>query len=282
MKGPWEYYDYGYDPYIPITSGRKKFSSDVLLRNSLLQSVYQKSFLSIVKEIRDAIGPWKTVWGVKLDGSIVTWELYFYSYRNKDWRRTLTSLSRVLRLYFKIPAFVEMSLECQPYFMFSVDLSDDIFRSKKIDSVHLYMYGRLGMPQGNSYFCDHEGMHFENHYNFFRMPQEIRQFIHQVKYSVVLGQDSVSFLKHGLVRQLMPCYRICVAHKKDKEGIYFSRVNVVQLLYFLEHFSYPGHIVDFIRYHKEKLGHLLYDVAFDCTLGPQGPIFGKSSYYGVF
>jgi hypothetical protein len=80
----------------------------------------------------------------------------------------------------------------------------------------------------------------------------------------------------------MPCQVLFIAYKKNKDGIYFSRVKVDQLLCFLEYFSYPGYIVNFIRTHKEQLDHLLYDVAFDCAIGPKGLIFGKSSYYGVF
>lgn len=282
MKKIWKYYDYCHKPYMPVTSPRGRLSSDVLLQNSLLQSPCRKPFELIIKKIRDAIGPWNTVWGVKLDRNTVIWELYFYNRRIKDPRMTIASVLKVLRSHFKIPAFVDIDIESQPYFMFSVDLSDDIFRSQQIDGVHLYTGGRSGIFQGNSYYWGYDGMLFENHYDFFHMPREMAQFIDKVKQSVFLAKDNVSFLAHDLVRQLMPCHTICVAHKKNKDGIYFSRVNVDQLLYFLENFSYPAHITDFCRSHKEKLDHLLYDVAFDCTLGPKGPIFSKSSYYSIF
>jgi hypothetical protein len=222
------------------------------------------------------------VWGVKLENSTLTWELYFYNQRVMDPRMTVEGLLKLLHSYFKIPAFVEIGIERQPYRMFSIDLSDDIFRSKQINNVHLYMQGRPGIYEGNSYYWGYDGMHFENHIEFFRMPQEVGQFIRKIKHSVFLTKDSVSFLKHDLIRELMPCHRICFAHKRNKDCIYFSRVNVDQLLYFLEHFSYPNHMADFIRSHKEKLDHLLYDVAVECTLGTKGFVFCKSSYYGVF
>ena len=282
IKRTWKYYDYCHNSYTPIISPRGKLSSEVLLENSFLPSVHQKTFLSIIKKIRDAIGPWNTVCGVKLDRSTITWELYFYNNRRMDPRKTVTNIVKILRSYFEIPVFKNAGIETQPYFMFSVDLSDGIFRSKQIDSVHLYMEGRSGVSQGNSYYWGYDGMCFENHYDFYLMPQEAKQFIYKIKQSAILAKDSVSFLKHGLVRQLMLCHKICVAHKKDKDGIYFSRVNIGQLLCFLEYFSYPNHIVDFIRTHQEKLDHLLYDVAFDCTLGPKGFVFGKSSYYSIF
>ena len=267
---------------MPITSPRGKYSSDIFLKQLLFQSPYQKSFLLIIKKIRDAIGPWNTVWGVKLDRGTLTWELYFYNHCAMDSRMARISLFNVFRSYFKIPAFVEIDIEHQPYLMFSVDLSDDVLRSKQIDSVHLYMNGWEGVSQGNSYYWGGDGVFFENHYDFFYMPQETQQLVGKVKNSIVLAKDWASFLKHDLVRKLMPCYKICVAHKKNKDGVYFSRVNVAQLLYFLEYFSYPVHIVDFIKSHQKKLDHLLYDVAFDCTGGPLGPVFSKGSFYGVF
>ncbi|MDP2653392.1 MAG: hypothetical protein Q8Q08_05105 [Candidatus Omnitrophota bacterium] len=282
MKKIWKYYDYCHNPYMPIDSPRGRLSSDSLLYNSLLHSACQKAFRSIIKKIRDAIGSWNTVWGVKWGCNALTWELYFYNHRVRNPRKTAPNLLKVLRSYFHVPPFVEIDIKHQPYFMFSVDLSDDIFGFKQIDGVHLYTEGRPGISQGNSYYWGHDGMYFENHYDFFRMPKETESFVHKVGHSLVLGKNRGSVLGHSLVRQLMPCYTICVAHKKNNDGIYFSRVNVDQLLYFLEHFSYPAHIVDFVRSRKEKLDHLLYDVAFDCALGPQGPVFSKSSYYSVF
>jgi hypothetical protein len=195
---------------------------------------------------------------------------------------TVTNILKVLSPYFKIPAFMTSRIDAQPYFVFSIDFNDDVFRARSIGSVHLYIQENREVHQGNSCHWGHDGMYGENGYVFFQIPQEKKQFINEVKHSSIWGPESEFFLKHEVVRHLMPCYKICVAHKKGKDGIYFSRVNVDQLLYFLKYFSYPDHIVDFVGSHKGKLDHLLYAVAFDCSLGSKGLEFGKSSYYGVF
>ena len=282
MKKSWEYYDYCHNSYVPVISPHGKLSSNVLLENSLMQSVNQKFFLSIIKRIKTAVGPWNTVWGIKLDGKNIEWELYFYNYGRKDPRLTATRILKVLRSFFKIPVFADIGIESQPYFTFSVDLPEGVLKTKQMGGVHLYTEGRDQVSQGNSYYWGSEGLSFENHYDFFRMPQEARLFVHKVKQSIFLAKDSTAFLKHDLVKRLCPCHKICVAHKKNKEGLYFSRVNVGQLLYFLEFFAYPQPIVNFVKTNEKRLDHLLYDVAFDCTLGPQGIVFGKSSYYNVF
>lgn len=282
MKKLWKYYDYGFDPYDPIAPVQGKLSSEDLLYNSLQASAYQKTFLLLVRRIKDAIGSWKTVWGVKLGRFNVTWEFYFYNHRDWDSRRTVECLLKVFRSCFKMSEFVDIGIEHQPYFMFSVDLSDKVFESNRIDGIHLYTQGRKGIFQGNSYYWGHRGIELENHYDFYLVREETNQFIDKLKQSVVFGKYVDAFLQHELVRQLLPCYRICVANKRKTDAIYFSRVNVSQLIFFLEYFSYPGHIIDFVVSREKKLNHLLYDVAFDCIFSSRGPVFCKSSYYGIF
>lgn len=282
MKKNWKYYDYCHNPYVPIRPVVDKSSSDLIFKNSLQQSPYQKDLLTIMNKLRDSLGPWSTVWGVKWDRKNITWELYFYDNGRKDPCKKVENVLKTLRSYFKIPEFKDIGIAKQSYFMFSIDFSDSILKSRQIKNVHLYMEGRSGVSQGNSYCWGPDGIVFENYYDFYLMPQEAKQLIYKIKQSIFLGPNSLSFLKMDLVRKLMSCHKICVAHKKNTDGVYFSRVNVDQLLYFLEYFSYPNYIVDFVKSHKNKLDHLLYDVAVDFFLGPKGPIFSKSSYYNVF
>lgn len=278
----WKYYDYAYQAYTPIASCRGKLSSDVLLYNSFSQSPCKKAFLSLVKKIKTKIGSWNTVWGAKLEKGVMTWELYFYDHGIKNPRMTATNVLKVMWPYFKSSAFSKDGIERQPYFMFSLDLSDDIFQSRLIEGVHLYMSGRLGVFQGNSYHWNRDGCILENHYDFYKMPAEAKAFVHKIRQSFVLAPKSASFLKNDLVSRLMDCGTVCVANKRNREGVYFSRVNIEQLVFFLKWFSYPDHIVDFVSSQKRKLDHMLYDVAFDCAPGPEGIVFGKSSYYSIF
>ncbi len=279
-KQTWAYYDFFHHPYKPLFLPRHKFSSDVLLHNSLMLCDDHGCFLALVDKIRSAVGPWNTVWGVKLNQGEISWELYFYNRQFSNWPLTVKGLLKALQSYFKIPAFVKKSIECEPYFMFSIDLNKDIFKSKRIEGVHLYTEDPTGAVDGNCHYWAGERTYLENSYHLFRMPRRTKQFINQVK--DVSEKYYIPLLKHHLVRKLLACHQTGVARKKDKNGIYFSRVDIDQLLYFLEYFTYPDHILDFIRLHKDKLDHLLYDVAFDCTLSSKGIAYGKSSYYSVF
>ena len=64
--------------------------------------------------------------------------------------------------------------------------------------------------------------------------------------------------------------------------VYFSGVNVDQLLVFLNRLAYPAEIIRFVQENRGKLDHLLYDVGFDYVARGAGLEFVKSGYYGVF
>ena len=64
--------------------------------------------------------------------------------------------------------------------------------------------------------------------------------------------------------------------------VYFSGVNVRQLLWFLERFSYPRPTVAFVETNRANLDHLLFDVGFDYRMEGNSLAVLKSGYYGVF
>ncbi len=277
-----KYYDYCHEAYEPLTACRKKLSSDRLFYNSLEGSSDRKAFLRLFKKIRQEVGPWNTVWGVKWARGQISWELYFYNHGIKDSPVSVTHLLRILSSYFKVLSFKAIDVERIPYFMVSVDLGDDVFQMKAINGIHLYTPGRQGVLQGASYHLIQGGCVFENHYDFYHIPAEEEQLVYHVRQNLILSSGNAAILRHVLVKALMRCGRICVAHKKEREGLYFSRVNVRQLIVFLEWFGYPEHIVSFFREQQARLDHLLYDVAFDCALRAGKLVFDKSSYYSVF
>ena len=282
MAKIWKYYDYAYKTYRPIASCQGKILSDALLYNSFSQSPCQKQFLSLIKKIKNAIGPWNTVWGVKFEKGKMSWELYFYDHGRRNPNITVTRLLKIIRPDLKTPVFKGIDIERQPYFMFSMNLSEDVFKNREFEGVRLYTRGRWKTAQGNSYYWNRDGCVLENLYNTYKIPAETVEWAHTLKHSFVFAPYLVEFLKSDLVRQLMVCGKISMACKRDKEGIYFSRVNIEQLLFFLKYFSYPDYVTGFISSQKQKLDHLLFDVAFDCALGPKGIVFGKSSYHGGF
>jgi hypothetical protein len=64
--------------------------------------------------------------------------------------------------------------------------------------------------------------------------------------------------------------------------VYFSGVDVNQLQWFLERFSYPRPIVEFVATNRDNLDHLLFDVGVDYRMEEDALVVFKSGYYGVF
>ncbi len=78
------------------------------------------------------------------------------------------------------------------------------------------------------------------------------------------------------------CKTIVVANKKHNEGIYFSGIDVDQLLFFLRRMEYPADIISFIEDERAGLDHLQYDVGLDYRMRDGKLEWLKSAYYGVF
>jgi hypothetical protein len=81
---------------------------------------------------------------------------------------------------------------------------------------------------------------------------------------------------------LRRCKTICVANKQTHDCVYFSGVDVHQLIHFLERLNYPQPVVEFVRGNARRLDHLLFDVGFDYRMEGGRLQILKSGYYGVF
>ncbi len=73
-----------------------------------------------------------------------------------------------------------------------------------------------------------------------------------------------------------------MANKPVSDSVYFSRINVDQLIFFLKKMSYPGELVSFVEENKSNLDHLLYDVGIDYRMDGNDLVILKSAYYGIF
>lgn len=94
--------------------------------------------------------------------------------------------------------------------------------------------------------------------------------------STEIGLDRI------LWSELRDCEVIVVANKQENDAIYFSRINVDQLIYFLKRLKYHSELISFVEENRSKLDHLLYDVGFDYRMEGKGLSILKSAYYNVF
>ena len=71
----------------PPAQAEDKFRSVNLLFHSFDHAAIDPRAFDVVEAIRDAIGPFQTVFGVKLIDGRLAWEFYFYDYARRRRRR---------------------------------------------------------------------------------------------------------------------------------------------------------------------------------------------------
>jgi hypothetical protein len=275
-----KYLNYCLWPYKPVAAVTEKFRSINLLLQSFEVAGLDQQAWRIIELIRDAIGPFRTVWGTKLQGDHLAWEFYFYDYKR---RQREVSITRVLKAIEPLVTCDVQPCEHLPYFMFSLDIDSDLgIRKRKLPEVHMYI-GNPGstVSSGIAYAVRSEETVLENFYFFFDAKKQVGEILEKISCSVHSDSSRIN-PDHILIPELRHCRTVCIANKQHNDTIYFSEVNVDQLLFFLNMLDYPVEIVHFVETNRHKLDHLLYDVGFDYISHGDKPQILKSGYYGVF
>jgi hypothetical protein len=266
--------------YAPARAAEDKFRSINLLLHSFELARVDERAYEIVDAIREAIGPFRTVFGVKLLQGRLAWEFYFYDYARRERE---VSISRVLEAIRPLVRCDVRPTETLPYFMFSLDLDADLAAGRRdLDVVHMYV-GNPGstVSSGIAYAVRTSGVTLENFYFFFDGERQLNEAAGKICSSAHFDDTRLP-IEAVLVPQLRRCKTLCVANKQTHDCIYFSGVDVSQLIYFLERLAYPSPVVAFVREHAPRLDHLLFDVGFDYRMEDGRLRILKSGYYGVF
>jgi len=239
-----------------------------------------KKAFHLIQAIRDGIGPFRTIWGIKKIGDHIAWEFYFYDYERRERKISVTRLLKVLEPFVRSDLRINENIN---YFMFSMDIDDNILSgSRKIEEIHLYL-GNPGssVSSGICYSLTDERTRLENFYFFFNRRKDYEDILGKIACSAHLDSTAVG-IDQIIWPELKSCRTIVVANKQENDSIYFSGLDIEQLLFFLNKMAYPKALVSFIEENKSDLDHLLYDVGFDYRMEEKKLIIPKSAYYGIF
>jgi hypothetical protein len=297
-----QFYNYCWWPYVPVAPVENKYRPVNLLFQSFDRAGIDERAFELVRRIQEAIGLFRTVWGVKwlpdaphaLDdrpslqplaprataGGQLAWEFYFYDYQRREREVSVTRVIEAIKPIVRCDVPINESL---PYFMFSLDVNGDLVtRARDLDVVHMYI-GNPGsrVSSGIAYAVTAQQTKLENFYFFFDAKRDLRPAAEKILCSAHVDPARMD-IDRILRPELRDCHTICVANKQVNDTAYFSGVNVDQLLVFLRLLRYPAEIVDFVQQNRGKLDHLLYDVGFDFIARGEDVIVLKSGYYGVF
>jgi len=235
---------------------------------------------NLVEAIRTWAGLGRTVWGMKQQGEDIFWEFYFYDYRRRERQRSITGFLEAIRPFATCPFKAN---ERSDYFMFSVDIDHDLIAGRKnLNEIHVYL-GNPGstVSSGICYSLTSGPTRLENFYFFFDARKQIGEIMDKVACSshydaAALGLDQVIW------PELRNCNVIVIANKQFNDGIYFSRVNIDQLIFFMKRMAWPEKLISFVEENRFKLDHLLFDVAFDYRMEGNTLMILKSACFGIF
>ncbi len=169
------------------------------------------------------------------------------------------------------------------YFMFSIDIDNRLLAgTRSLDRINMYI-GNPGsnVSSGISYSLTRQGRKLENLYYFFDPKCHREDIIGKICCSAFIEPERID-IDSILLPELRECGTICLANKQHNDCIYFSGINVDQLIRFLQRFGYPAEITSFAVANRSRLDHLLYDVGIDYRIGIHGVEVLKSGYYGTF
>jgi len=274
------FYDFCLWEYTPRCPWEGKFRSINLLHHSFAFTGAHEGMFQLVQAIRERLGDARSVWGIKRIGEQMRWEYYFYDYRRRERTRSITRLLEIIR------PLVSCSLEVNEnfhYFMFSIDVDEDLVSgARELDEFHMYI-GNPGstVSSGICYSLTAKGTQLENFYFFFDTKEQRDEILGKAFCSAYIDATRIH-VDQLIWPEMRSCRVMVVANKQGNDAIYFSGIDVDQLIFFLKKLCYPEQMVAFIEENKSKLDHLLYDVGYDYRMEGKDLIILKSGYYGIF
>lgn len=274
------FFDFCMWEYKPIAPCENKFRSANLLFHSFDVMQTHERVFDLVRAIRERFGILRTVWGVKQLGREIRWEFYFYDYRKRERERSITRLLDTVRPLISCEIKANESLD---YFMFSVDINKDLISGgANLEEVHMYI-GNAGstVSSGICYSLTPAGTRIENLYFFFDAKTQMDLIIDKIFCSAYLDITKID-LDRILWPELSECRVIVVANKQGNDAVYFSRINVDQLIFFMKRMNYPKELISFVEENRVKLDHLQFDVGYDYKMEGNELEILKSGYYGIF
>ncbi|MFZ1085409.1 MAG: hypothetical protein WAN35_10620 [Terracidiphilus sp.] len=272
------FFNYALWPYTPAQSLEGRLKPSNLLYESYDAAGVDRRFFDLIPLLRQSIGEFNTVFGVKQQGGRIWWEFYFYDYRRRERERSLTRVLDALR---PLAPSTLLPNENLFYFMFSIDIQDDIF-TRGIENVHLYI-GNPGssVSSGICYSLTPARTKLENLYYFFDAQTQMRDVAAKIACSALVDTKKIA-MDEILRLELRVCRTICVANKQENDCVYFAGIRFDQFLWFLRWMRYREDLIGFLEENRARLDHLEFDVGFDYRMENDKLIVLKSGYYGIF
>jgi len=273
--------NYALIPYEPLAdpSGRLR-SLNLLHRSFDLVGVGARG-RDLCEASAAEAGPSCTAYGVKWEGDRLAWELYYYFHADRR-RLGFDRVDRVLER----GGFAGVAVPTDParsWYSVSLDLDEAVLSDRApVEGLHVYVtHHPAEPPMSISYAVRGEGFRLENVYRLFHPRRDREAMDGQLGGSAITGSERFR-AEQVLWPDLLGGDHVALAHKPDRDGVYFGRVDVDAFAGFLRRTRAPGDLLAFVEEHRDALAHLGFDVGFDYRLTGGRVEVVKAGFYGSF
>jgi hypothetical protein len=238
-----------------------------------------ESYQIVTTGLRQALGPFRTVWGVKWNGAALSTEFYFYDYNRLERAAPFVRIAEAFAPLAEVNAPVNDGV---PYFMVSLELpmAPRAFPAR-VGDADIYV-GNPGsqVSSGICYQVSAAGTELKNFYFFFDARTEWDSIAAKAACSAHIPLADFP-LDTVLPPELRDCRVIVIANKRRHDAAYFSGIGIRQLIWFLKRFQYPRDLIAYAEREEKNFAHLSFDVGFDYRLEEGRLVTSKSSFYNV-
>lgn len=272
------YRDFCLWDYAPAAAPQGRLRAASLLWEALDHMRAPPFFAEALRALREEFGQGAVVWGLKHAAGQTSLELYFYDYARLDRQVSIERILRTLSPW--IGCDVPPPPGC-PYFMVSLDLDAAVAASRRIPALNVYL-GNPGSAVSSGMSCEvtAAGIEMRNIYNFFDAGSEGTAIRRKIVESARLD---LRHYRHDMLLwpEMAGTRTIVVANKRAADGLYYTRLRVGQLLWFLRRTGFPAPLVAGIESRRDRLDHLLFDGGFDFRMAGGRIEILKSAYYAL-
>ncbi|MFT4916768.1 MAG: hypothetical protein ACI9C3_002639 [Yoonia sp.] len=262
----------------PVAPQPGALRTSTLLFQSFVAAGVTEKMRPIMKALQSKWGRFNIVWGAKYADGQPSWEFYFYDYARDERALGMQDFIDAMRGLIGCALTPDDTL---PYFMFSIELTLEVLNGQPLDQIDVYM-GNPGstVSSGICYGFSDEGLEMRNFYFFFDAATQMTEIKSKIAESIHFPYQHVE-IDELLWPEMQGVETIVVANKRQRDGIYFSRISASQLEDFLHRLAFPESTRSFLRDNHAKLNHHLYDAGWDFRYEDGQIIPTKGSFYGL-
>ncbi|MBK7859922.1 MAG: hypothetical protein IPJ65_15115 [Archangiaceae bacterium] len=273
--------DYTLVPYQPVAQLDGKLRSVNALAETFAFEGVEPEGRALIELLRTGLGPFRTVWGVKVKppAQVAGWELYFYDQQRVHADLSVEQVKQLVAPALTIGADVPPDV---PWHMFSVELGVPHLRERKPAAVDLYVSNNPFVKgTDRSYKVTGSTMELENVYSFHHPQTDVDEWLYRLSRGVHWDSKRVP-LSALVPPELFSVGHLCVANKRRADALYFSRLTHGQLLFALKFYGVSGALPEYLAAAGPRFEHLLWDIGVDFVAREGGVQFTKVGVYGSF